>query len=62
MKKILGKSWKTSLAGIFTILPVIGHVIFPTVFTPEVTALLSSVAVTGGFAASKDKDVTGTGK
>lgn len=53
------KSWKTGLAGILAILPIILHAIFPNVITTEVATSLTGVFVGLGLIAAKDSNVTG---
>jgi hypothetical protein len=53
------KSWKTGLAGVLAIVPVILHALFPTVVTSEVAGTITSLFVGLGLIAAKDSNVTG---
>ena len=53
------KNWKTTFAGVFAIVPVILHALFPTVVTVEVAASITSVFISLGLIAAKDSNVTG---
>ena len=53
------KSWKTGLAGILALVPIILHVLFPTVVTSEVAASITGVLISLGLIAAKDSNVTG---
>ncbi len=53
------KSWKTGLAGILAIVPVVLHALFPLVVTGEIAATITSLLVSFGLIAAKDSNVTG---
>jgi len=53
------KSWKTGLAGILAIVPVVLHALFPEVVTMEVASAITSLFVGLGLIAAKDSNVTG---
>ena len=57
MKK--GKSWKTTVAGVLTVAIPVAHILFPKIITTEVTTILTTAAIGGGFMAAKDGNVTG---
>lgn len=53
------KSWKTTLAGVLAIIPVVLHAAFPNVVTTEVAASLITVFISLGLISAKDSNVTG---
>lgn len=53
------KSWKTGLAGILAIVPIILHALLPNVITSEVATTITSLFVGLGLIAAKDSNVTG---
>ena len=52
-------SWKTTLAGILTVLPQILHLAFPKLVSAEVAVALSTLFAAGGLGVAKDSNVTG---
>lgn len=48
------KNWKTTLAGVFAVLPIVLHAVFPNVVTVEVQTALTSLFVALGLAAAGD--------
>jgi len=53
------KSWKTTTAGVLVAIAGALHVLYPSVFTPELTGAIITILGAAGFIASKDGNVTG---
>lgn len=53
------KSWKTTLAGVLAIALLAAHQFYPTVFTTELVAAITTVLVSAGLMVAKDNNVTG---
>ena len=53
------KNWKTTFAGVFAIIPIVLHALFPNVVTTEVATSITSVFIALGLMAAKDHNKTG---
>ncbi|MES2397902.1 MAG: hypothetical protein V4549_17955 [Bacteroidota bacterium] len=53
------KSWKTTVFGLLTILPMVIHTLFPEMLSLEQSASLSTLLAGLGLTLSKDAGVTG---
>lgn len=53
------KSWKTGLAGILAIVPVVLHAVWPEIVTADVAGSITAVLISFGLIAAKDSNVTG---
>jgi hypothetical protein len=53
------KNWKTTVAGVITVVVIALHTFYPTVVTSEVTMQITALLVSLGLVAAKDNNVTG---
>lgn len=53
------KSWKTTLAGVLSALPMILHAVFPEIVTLDVAATITGLLASLGLIAAKDGNVSG---
>ncbi|MDD2518976.1 MAG: hypothetical protein PHG18_03720 [Bacilli bacterium] len=53
------KNWKTTLAGVLTVILAGLAAVYPKIFTPELVAIIVSILAGFGFIVAKDNNVTG---
>jgi len=53
------KSWKTTLAGVLSVLPMILHALFPEIVTLDAAATITAALASLGLIAAKDGNVSG---
>jgi hypothetical protein len=57
--KFFNKNWKTTLAGIITVIIQVGPVVAPKIITHDLANAITAVAISLGLIAAKDGNVTG---